>query len=98
MTMQNRHDANVHILHLIDNGFYHANLIPQFPLKHIMVNVLLHRCCVARIVLRRKLDRRAVVHIFRIWSIGTQQLDFLGNYQYRFDFLDNMHKKARGLK
>ena len=28
-------------------------------------------------------------------NIGTQQLDFLGNYQCRLSLLDNMHKKAR---
>ena len=31
-------------------------------------------------------------------TIGTQQLDFLGNFQCRLNFLDNMHREKQGLK
>ena len=36
--------------------------------------------------------------IMVVKSIGTQQLNFLGNCRCRLNFLDNMHIEARGIK
>ena len=67
LIMKNGHGTNFYILHPTYNGICHATYhsprysIPQFPPECIRVNMLLHRCCEARIDLRRKLGRGAVV-------------------------------------
>ena len=52
-------------------GIYYSPryLIPKFPLERIMVNVLLHRCCEARIDLCRKSGHGAVMRPFSKDSI-----------------------------
>ena len=46
-------------------------------------------------IINETLDVFNKVAPFENTYIGTQQLDFLGNFQCRLNFLDNMHKEAR---
>ena len=48
----------------LDTHYLPRYLIPQFPLKRIMVNVLRYRCCAAQINSSRKLGRGAVMGPF----------------------------------
>ena len=70
MTIQNGHDMNFRILHPLTMEFVMPILLTEihiffiFLLKHIMVNVLLHWCCEARINLHCKLGCEVVIQPF----------------------------------
>ena len=65
--------AEVHPQTSHDTHYSPRYLIPQFPLKDIMLNMLLYRCCAAQINSSRKSGRGAVMRLFIKQSIAKRK-------------------------